>query len=805
VEATQAGNANYLAVQQLFTVQVVAPPAPPVVYAAVAGDSKVALYLGLASSVLVHTGYSVSVASPDGSVNVQMFGTNLPLVLGGLTNGSDYRLTICPQYSTGSGLCAVVEKVTPTAFSPVAVTDKPSAISITEATMNGYIQSHGIATQASFEYGTSDAYGSTIAATGVIGQVPSLNPAFQSVVLGSLVCGTTYHYRLKAWNANGTSYGADQTVTTNSCPSDILASPVITSVVAGPGAAKIYFSGNWNAGTRFTAVSSPGNIAITGTSSPLTVLGLDAGQSYTFRVQASRDNDISEWSEASAAVTPSTVQILIVNHTSGDAATAAAGLASALAGQGNITTVTTVPADLSSFTRIYDFRVFSEISSGEMTQYLQFLNAYPGNSLYLAGENGGFMTRNNSVFAFVTMAGGGTLTWGGSLYGEQTLYEPFNHNASSVTFRAAGAVLTSGTGSFGAFSTGSQMGSVVYFKQGTLANAPQGSLTIVLDINLTDVNAQASEQSFAQSAVQVMAAGGLMDGVPEVPVSLSLASDVSTVRANVPFSLTATLDIDYAGAVEFFNGTVSLGSVPVQNGVATLALPGLPVGVYSYTAKFSPADNSFGAAKSSSVNVDVQSWAPTQVQAMSGDLAAAVYFTQPALPAGLYGLDYRATSVLDGIAGQGSSSPIMVSGLVANTTYRFYVQAFDGTYYSDIAEFSNSILAQRPTSPGGAIVVAPVGPVAVVPAVAGIATGPLLKGRFLGEQLQLDLVLARAGSTELEIRNVQGMLLQRSNLGNMAVGQAHLSMEIGQLQSGLYLLSIRQNGQTVASSQAIRN
>jgi hypothetical protein len=60
-----------------------------------------------------------------------------------------------------------------------------------------------------------------------------------------------------------------------------------------------------NVDANYTALSSPGSITATGTSSPITVTGLTEGTAYTFQVRANNPGGSSAYSAASNSVTPS--------------------------------------------------------------------------------------------------------------------------------------------------------------------------------------------------------------------------------------------------------------------------------------------------------------------------------------------------------------------------------------------------------------------------------------------------------------------------------------------------------------------
>jgi hypothetical protein len=101
---------------------------------------------------------------------------------------------------------------------PAVVTGSPSQVRETSAVLNGTVDPKGQATNYYFQYGTTSAYGlqSSPASAGS----GSGNVAVHSTITG-LTTGTTYHYRLVAQSATGTSTGADQTVTPGQAQSQV--------------------------------------------------------------------------------------------------------------------------------------------------------------------------------------------------------------------------------------------------------------------------------------------------------------------------------------------------------------------------------------------------------------------------------------------------------------------------------------------------------------------------------------------------------------------------------------------------------
>jgi hypothetical protein len=106
------------------------------------------------------------------------------------------------------------------AATPTPTTNAASGVGVTTATLNGSIQTGGVATLWQFQYGTSTSYGKTTKAN-------TIPAGGGSVVVSSSITGLTankkYHFRLVVQTGTGTSYypivttnGADRTFTTKS-------------------------------------------------------------------------------------------------------------------------------------------------------------------------------------------------------------------------------------------------------------------------------------------------------------------------------------------------------------------------------------------------------------------------------------------------------------------------------------------------------------------------------------------------------------------------------------------------------------
>lgn len=95
---------------------------------------------------------------------------------------------------------------------PVVTTGTAANISSTTVTLNGQINPSGALTTAAFQYGGSTAYGAS--ASAALSPADGATPQLVSTTLTGLQPGTTYHYRLSATNAGGTSSGNDAVFST---------------------------------------------------------------------------------------------------------------------------------------------------------------------------------------------------------------------------------------------------------------------------------------------------------------------------------------------------------------------------------------------------------------------------------------------------------------------------------------------------------------------------------------------------------------------------------------------------------------
>jgi alpha-tubulin suppressor-like RCC1 family protein len=161
--------------------------------------------------------------------------------------------------------------------SPSAVTGGTSSVTQSAATLEGSVNPNGAAVAAwcRFEYGPSEAYGSSVACPATLSGGSS--PEDVSSSLTGLSVGTGYHYRLVAVNAaGGISYGADGTFTTIATPTlSVTSSPVgvAGTPIAASSISAVLVAGSSPTGTITFTVFGPQSSPPTSCTSGGTTVG----------------------------------------------------------------------------------------------------------------------------------------------------------------------------------------------------------------------------------------------------------------------------------------------------------------------------------------------------------------------------------------------------------------------------------------------------------------------------------------------------------------------------------------------------
>jgi uncharacterized protein (TIGR02145 family) len=238
------------------------------------------------------TGYIVT-SNPG---NITINGSASPITVTGLTNGTTYTFTVVATNAIGSSSqSAASNAVTPSSV--------PGAPTIGTAT-KGNAQAN-VAFTAPSNTGGSPITGYTV--TSNPGNI-IVNGSTSPITVTGLTNGTTYTFTVTATNANGISLPSS--ASNSVIPSTVPGAPAIGTATEGDAQVSVTFTAPASNGgsviTGYTVTSNPGNISITGGTSPITVTGLTNGTLYTFTVVANNINGSSIASAASNSVRPHT-------------------------------------------------------------------------------------------------------------------------------------------------------------------------------------------------------------------------------------------------------------------------------------------------------------------------------------------------------------------------------------------------------------------------------------------------------------------------------------------------------------------
>jgi hypothetical protein len=237
----------------------------------------------------------------DGGVAVPV-----SLKLAGLQAGVDYHYRVVVENATGKSEGEDRVFGPPVAVTGTVLSKVPGVAPGTTAPVGGEVNPEELDTHYYVQYGETQAYGqiAPYLPPGIeglplgIGAGSGGTPVAVDIPLEGLAAGATYHYRLVAYNKDGTTYGADMTVKVLPAPrvgpatvSEVTQeSATITTSVNPEGLHTVY---NLDVGTS-TAYGTPhrGDAGSESAPVPLTfkLSGLQPGDTYHFRLTASNSN-----------------------------------------------------------------------------------------------------------------------------------------------------------------------------------------------------------------------------------------------------------------------------------------------------------------------------------------------------------------------------------------------------------------------------------------------------------------------------------------------------------------------------------
>jgi hypothetical protein len=150
--------------------------------------------------------------SSEGSAGSGTGGVGESATISGLTEDTTYHYRLVAWNSAGSDYGADATLTTPRR--PTVITETATGVGQTAATFRGTVNPNAAETHYYFQYGTSTSYGSNTPEPPGNNAGSGTTSSPESTIATNLEPGTTYHYRVVASSWAGTSYGNDQTFTT---------------------------------------------------------------------------------------------------------------------------------------------------------------------------------------------------------------------------------------------------------------------------------------------------------------------------------------------------------------------------------------------------------------------------------------------------------------------------------------------------------------------------------------------------------------------------------------------------------------
>ena len=598
---------------------------------------------------------SYTIKSSPGSTQSSGVITTATYNYTGLTQGASYTYTINAYSAFDTSLPAIVTLTTwDVPQAPTTVVATLSSVTNASVTFTPPVNFGGTPI---FQYRVTSSPGG-LTNTGTTAPI----------LISGLTTGTSYTFTVNATNIVGTSTSSQ--ASNSITASDVPGAPTsISAVSVNSHNVNVSFTAPANNGgasiTSYVAISSPGNISNTGTSSPITVNGLTSGTSYTFQVAAINSAGTGAYSTASNTVIPT--PSLYVSATGGNIT---------LTGLYKIHTFTS--SNVLSFSNGGNIQ-YLVVGGGGAGGTVNDTNQYGG-----GGGAGGLLAGCISavpccVNFTVTVGAGGTanpqqFTGAGSFKG---------CNSSLVQSGLSVNVLAYGGGR-GGLGTGGSCGCISSSSYGGNGGSGGGAGRVATGaghggkgVYPGSTYISAPRQGYDGADFTGGGSGGAPIGTTGGTGTISTITGVS-----ITYAVGGSGSSNPSGAVN--SGTGGGGgagncSLGFRGGFGG---SGVVIVRYQYTAGTNGTPFSVCAK-------------------VGGPTTATVYFTPPLNAASLTITNYIALSSPGGITSTGSTSPILVSGLSGNTTYTFTVAAVTalGTGTYSAASLPITTPVQPPTGP----------------------------------------------------------------------------------------------------------